>query len=147
MRKLFILAITGVLVFTGCLAHIYDVRFPDNTEVVTIPSSGGSYYFEVWAGPETKTSFEDRLWSFEYRILFDDTIYDQQIANISLVNEHIHEGDSFKVDFTIPANDSSEQRDVTVEVLKARNLNYYQYHVDASDKDWQVVWRGKQLGR
>ena len=147
MRKLFILAITGVLVFTGCLAHIYDVRFPDNTEVVTIPSAGGSYYFEVWAGPETKTSFEDRLWSFEYRILFDDTIYDQQIANISLVNEHIHEGDSFKVDFTIPANDSSEQRDVTVEVLKARNLNYYQYHVDASDKDWQVVWRGKQLGR
>lgn len=133
--------------FTGCLAHIYDVRFPDNSEVVTIPSAGGSYYFEVLAGPETKTSFEDRLWSFEYRILFDDTIYDQQIANISLVNEHIYEGDSFKVDFTIPANDSFEQRDVTVEVLKARNLNYYQYHVDASDKDWQVVWRGEQLGR
>ena len=133
--------------FTGCLAHIYDVRFPDNSEVVTIPSAGGSYFFEVLAGPETKTSFEDRLWSFEYRILFDGTIYDQQIANISLVNEHIHEGDSFKVDYTIPANDSSEQRDVTVEVLKARNLNYYQYHVDASDKDWQVVWRGKQFGR
>ena len=133
--------------FTGCLAHIYDVRFPDNSEVVTIPSAGGSYFFEVLAGPETKTSFEDRLWSFEYRILFDDTIYDQQIANISSVNEHIHEGDSFKVEFTIPANDSSEQRDVTVEVLKARNLNYYQYHVDASDKDWQVVWRGKQFGR
>ena len=147
MKKLFILAITGVLVFTGCLAHVYDVRFPDNSEVVTIPSAGGSYYFEVFAGPETKTSFEDRLWSFEYRILFNDTIFDQQIANISLVNEHIHEGDSFKVDFTIPANESSEQRDVTTEVLKARNLNYYQYHVDASDKDWQVVWKGKQLGR
>lgn len=147
MRKLFILAITGVLVFTGCLAHIYDVRFPDNSEVVTIPSAGGSYYFEVLAGPETKTSFEDRLWSFEYRILFDDTIYDQQIANISLVNEHIHEGDSFKVDFTIPANDSSEQREVVVEVLKAMDSDYYNYHVDASDNNWLVVWRGKQLGR
>ena len=147
MRKLFILAITGVLVFTGCLAHIYDVRFPDNSEVVTIPSAGGSYYFEVLAGPETKTSFEDRLWSFEYRILFDGTIYDQQIANISLVNEHIHEGDSFKVDFTIPANDSSEQRDVIVEVLKARDSHFYYYHVDANENDWQVVWRAIQLGR
>ena len=133
--------------FTGCLAHIYDVRFPDNSEVVTIPSAGGSYYFEVLAGPETKTSFEDRLWSFEYRILFDGTIYDQQIANISLVNEHIHEGDSFKVDFTIPANDSSEQRDVIVEVLKARDSHFYYYHVDANENDWQVVWRAIQLGR
>ena len=133
--------------FTGCLAHIYDVRFPDNSEVVTIPSAGGSYFFEVLAGPETKTSFEDRLWSFEYRILFDGTIYDQQIANISLVNEHIHEGDSFKVDFTIPANDSSEQRDVIVEVLKARDSHFYYYHVDANENDWQVVWRAIQLGR
>ena len=133
--------------FTGCLAHIYDVRFPDNSEVVTIPSAGGSYYFEVLAGPETKTSFEDRLWSFEYRILFDGTIYDQQIANILLVNEHIHEGDSFKVDFTIPANDSSEQRDVIVEVLKARDSHFYYYHVDANENDWQVVWRAIQLGR
>ena len=133
--------------FTGCLAHIYDVRFPDNSEVVTIPSAGGSYYFEVLAGPETKTSFEDRLWSFEYRILFDGTIYDQQIANISLVNEHIHEGDSFKVDYTIPANDSSEQRDVIVEVLKARDSHFYYYHVDANENDWQVVWRAIQLGR
>ena len=147
MRKLFILAITGVLVFTGCLAHIYDVRFPDNSEVVTIPSAGGSYFFEVLAGPETKTSFEDRLWSFEYRILFDGTIYDQQIANISLVNEHIHEGDGFKVDYTIPANDSSEQRDVIVEVLKARDSHFYYYHVDANENDWQVVWRAIQLGR
>jgi hypothetical protein len=147
MRKLFILAITGVLTFTGCLSHIYDVRFPDSGEVVTIPSAGGSYYFEVFAGPETKTSFEDRLWSFEYKILIDNTILDQQIANISLVNGHIHEGDSFKVDFTIPANDSSEQREVVVEVLKAMDSDYYNYHVDASDNNWLVVWRGKQLGR
>ena len=133
--------------FTGCLGKIHDVSFPDNSEVVTIPSAGGSYYFEVFAGPETKTSFEDRLWSFEYRILFNDTIFDQQIANISLVNEHIHEGDSFKVDFTIPANDSSEQRDVIVEVLKARDSHFYYYHVDANENDWQVVWRAIQLGR
>ena len=147
MRKLFILAITGVLVFTGCLGKIHDVRFPDNIEVVTIPSAGGTYYFEVLAGPETKTSFIDRLWSFEYRIIFDDTIFDQQMANIELVNDHIHEGDHFKVDFTIPANESSELRDVIVEVLKARDSHFYYYHVDASGKDWQVVWRAIQLGR
>ena len=146
MRKLFILAITGVLVFTGCLAHIYDVRFPDNSEVVTIPSAGGSYYFEVLAGPETKTSLIYRLWSFEYRILFDDTIFDQQMANIE-VNEPIVEGDRFKVDFTIPTNDSSEHRDVIVEVLKARDSHFYYYHVDANENDWQVVWRAIQLGR
>lgn len=146
MRKLFILAITGVLVFTGCLGKIHDVSFPDNSEVVTIPSAGGSYYFEVLAGPETKTSLIYRLWSFEYRILFDDTIFDQQMANIE-VNEPIVEGDRFKVDFTIPANDSSEQRDVIVEVLKARDSHFYYYHVDANENDWQVVWRAIQLGR
>ena len=141
------LVITGVLAFTGCLSQIFDVRFSDSSEVVTIPSAGGSYYFEVFAGPETKTSFSDRLWSFEYKILIDNTILDQQMANISLVNQHIHEGDSFKVDFTIPANESSEQREVVVEVLKAMDSDHYYYHVDASDNDWQVVWRGKQLGR
>ena len=140
------LVITGVLAFTGCLSQIFDVRFSDSSEVVTIPSAGGSYYFEVFAGPETKTSFEDRLWSFEYRILIDNTIIDQQMANISLVNQHIHEGDSFRVDYTITANESSEQREVIVEVLKAMDSDYYEYHVDASEKGWRVIWRGIQLG-
>ncbi|MBQ9310966.1 MAG: hypothetical protein IJ222_08955 [Bacteroidales bacterium] len=147
MKKLFILAIAGLLIFTGCLSHIYDVRFPDNGEVVTIPSTEGSYYFEVTAGPETKTSFSTRLWSFEYRVLIDNIIINQQMVNIVLTNEHIHEGDIFKVDFTVPANDSSEQRNVVVEVLKARDSRYYEYHVDANDNDWQVVWKAIQLGR
>ena len=34
-----------------------------------------------------------------------------------------------------------------VEALKARNENYYAYHVDADDNDWKLVWQGIQLGR
>ena len=69
------------------------------------------------------------------------------MVNIGLTNQHIHEGDVFKVEFTIPTNESSEKRDVAVEVLKARDSNYYEYHVDANDKDWRVVWKAIQLGR
>ena len=50
MKKFFILVVTGVLLFSGCLAHIYDVNFPDNSEVATIPYAEGLYYFEVTAG-------------------------------------------------------------------------------------------------
>lgn len=147
MKKFFILVVTGVLLFSGCLAHIYDVNFPDNSEVATIPYAEGSYYFEVTAGPKTRTSFEDRLWSFEYRVLIDNAVFDQQMVNIGLTNQHIHEGDVFKVEFTIPTNESSEKRDVAVEVLKARDSNIYAYHVDANDKDWRIVWKAIQLGR
>ena len=146
MRRHLILAIAGLFLLTGCLSHIYDVQFPKDSEVGTIPSAEGSYYFEVTAGPETKTSFSTRLWSFEYRVLIDNVIINQQMVNIVLANEHIHEGDIFKVDFTVPANDSSEQRNVVVEVLKARDSRHYEYHVDANDNDWQVVWEAIQLG-
>ena len=149
MKKLFIgviLAFIGVCV-SGCLCSIFDVQLPDSEEIVTVPSSGGSFCFDVIAGAETKTSFEDRLWSFEYRIIIDEVIIDQQIVNISLTNQHIHTGDVFKVAFTIPANESPEQRDILIKTLKARNSDFYQYHVDASDNDWQVIWRAVQLGR
>ncbi|MBR1575884.1 MAG: hypothetical protein IJ654_05470 [Bacteroidales bacterium] len=147
MKNSFILALAGLLIFTGCLSHIYDVQFPDNSEVVTIPSTEGSYYFEVTAGPETKTSFETRLLNSEYRVIIDKAIINQQMVDIFLADEHINEGDVFKVDFNVPANESLEQRNVVVEVLKAMDSRRYKYHVDANDNDWQVVWKAIQLGR
>ena len=96
--------------FSGCLAHIYDVNFPDNSEVATIPYAQGSYYFEVTAGPKTRTSFEDRLWSFEYRVLIDNAVFDQQMVNIGLPNEDIHEGDVFKVEFIRNVNRKRYQK-------------------------------------
>lgn len=149
MKKLFhiCLFITLCSFLSGCLSHIYEVILPDSSMAITIPADGGTYSFEVEAGPETKTSFADRLWSFEYRISIDGNIIEQQIVNIDTYMEHIHEGDTFTVDFTIPANQSAEHRDIMVEALKARNENYYAYHVDADDKDWKLVWQGTQLGR
>ena len=139
-------AAAAVLLLNGCFSHIYDVSFPYVDDDVIVPSEGGTYFFEVEAGKETKTSFEDRLLSFEYRINIDGEVIDQQIVNISSYNVHIHEGDVFKVDFVIPANESASQRDIIVEVLKAKDNNYYQYHVNADGKEWQTVWRAAQSG-
>lgn len=149
MKRLFQIALFISLCsfFSGCLSHIYEVILPDSSMVITIPADGGTYSFEVKAGPETKTSFADRLWSFEYRISIDGSIIDQQVVNIDQEMVHIHEGDTFTVNFTIPANQSAEHRSIIVEALKARNENYYAYHVDADDNDWKLVWQGIQLGR
>lgn len=140
------LAAAAVLLLTGCFSHIYDVTFLYDNDAVIVPSEGGTYFFEVEAGKRTKTSFEDRLLSFEYRINIDGNVIDRQIVNISSFNMHIHEGDVFKVDFVVPANESDGQRDIIVETLKAKDNNYWQYHVDADDEEWQVVWRATQSG-
>lgn len=139
-------AAAAVLLLTGCLAHIYDVSFPSADDDIIVPSEGGTYFFEVEAGKETKTSFEDRLLSFEYRIDIDGDIVDQQIVNITSFNVRILEGDVFKVDFVIPSNESACERDIVVEVLKATDNKYYESHVTADSKEWQVVWRATQSG-
>lgn len=140
-----LIAVIGTF-FTGCLSDTYEVMLPDSKDIITVPADGGAYSFTVVAGPRTKTSFEDRLWSFEYRISVDGNIIDQRIANISIPNERIHEGDAFNVDFTVPANETAAQRSIMVEALKAENGNRYHYHVDADDKGWKLVWQGVQLG-
>lgn len=140
------LAAAMVLLVTGCFSHIYDVTFLYDNDVVTVPSDGGTYFFEVEAGKRTKTTFEDRLLSFEYTINIDGDVIDRQIVNISSVDVHIHEGDVFKVDFVVPANESAGQRNIIVETLKAKDNHYWKYHVDADDEEWQVVWRATQSG-
>lgn len=77
------LAAAAALLLTGCFSHIYDVTFLYDNDAVIVPSEGGTYFFEVEAGKRTKTSFEDRLMSFEYRINIDGNVIDQQIVNIS----------------------------------------------------------------
>lgn len=58
------LAAAMVLLVSGCFSHIYDVTFLYDNDVVTVPSDGGTYFFEIEAGKRTKTTFEDRLLSF-----------------------------------------------------------------------------------
>ena len=145
LYRIAILAIAGIIL-TSCLSGILDFSFRESQELI-VPANGETYYFEVEATQETKTSFSDRLWSFEYRVLIDGIIYNQQIVNIILTNEHIYTGDVFTVPFDVPANETEIQRRITVEALKALDDKYYHYHVDAPEENWQLVWAATQEGR
>ena len=139
--------VLGVFLLTSCkFGHTFDFSFHENRDLI-IPANEGTYYFEVEATIETKTSFDEGLLSFEYRIRIDGAIFDKQIVNIRTPNRHIHKGDVFQVSFVVPANESTEHRTVTVDLLKAKEGRGYRDNLDPGNNSWQLVWEATQLGR
>lgn len=75
-RLLFLILIS----FTtqSCLNSFYDVGFKKEDGII-IPAEGGTYHFVINA-VETKTSFSSSLRRFEYRVIIEEDIIDQQLV-------------------------------------------------------------------
>ena len=148
--------VATLLCVTGCFpSPKYEVEL---SEIISsdIPAKGGNYSFDV-AMILTKIQVEGIYQAFEYRISFDDVVAEQYIVNnwspstanqypnIELVNNE-RNNRCLRVWFDIPENQSTEKRRITVEVLIAKDLTYYEEHVDAGDNIWTIVWEGTQAG-
>ena len=120
---------------------------PIKTDLV-IPAEGGSYYFEVEAieAIETKTSFWNFLRAFEYRVMVDENITEQELLQISAVNDYIEPGDKYKVEFEVPENAEQQERNIRVDILLAKDNTVYDSfygnddHVDPGDNTWETIW-------
>ena len=107
-RLLFLILIS----FTtqSCLNSFYDVEFKKEDGII-IPAEGGTYHFVINA-VETKTSFSSVLRRFEYRVMIEETIIDQQLVDIWILNAHIQVGDQWEIEFSVPENNTSVDRTV-----------------------------------
>ena len=148
--------VATLLWVTGCFpSPKYEVELSEKISS-DIPAKGGNYSFDV-AMILTKIHVEGIYQAFEYWISFDDVVAEQYIVNnwspstanqypnIELVNNE-RNNRCLRVWFDIPENQSTEKRRITVEVLIAKDLTYYEEHVDAGDNIWTIVWEGTQAG-
>ena len=142
-RLLFLILIS----FTtqSCLNSFYDVGFKKEDGII-IPAEGGTYHFVINA-VETKTSFSSGLRRFEYRVIIEEDIIDQQLVDIWIVNAHIQVGDQWEIEFFVPENNTSVERTVRVETIIERDYRFNEdiIEFDPGDNTWQNVWEAVQL--
>ena len=142
-RLLFLILIS----FTtqSCLRSFYDVEFKKEDGII-IPADGGTYHFVINA-VETKTSFSSVLRRFEYRVMIEETIIDQQLVDIWISDAHIQEGDQWEIEFSVPENNTSLDRTVRVETIIERDYRFNEdvIEFDPGDNTWQTIWEAVQL--
>ena len=142
-RLLFLILIS----FTtqSCLSSFYDVEFKKEDGII-IPVEGGTYHFVINA-VETKTSFSSVLRRFEYRVIIEEDIIDQQLVDIWILDAHIQVGDQWEIEFSVPENNTSVDRTVRVETLVERDYRFNEdiIEFDPGDNTWQTVWEAVQL--
>ena len=143
----YILILLFAFSLQSCLGSFYDIEFHKDTDIV-IPADGGTYHFEVEA-VETKTSFSSVLRRFEYRIIIDGEVIDQQLVHIRISNAHIEVGDQWEIEFNVPQNETLTQREVRVEVIVEKdyrpNESRDSNKIDPGNNSWQTVWEAIQL--
>jgi hypothetical protein len=127
------------------LSSFYDVDFKKE-DCIIIPAEGGTYHFVINA-VETKTSFSSVLRRFEYRVMIEETIIDQQLVDIWILNAHIQVGDQWEIEFSVPENNTSVDRTVRVETIIERDYRFNEdiIEFDPGDNTWQTVWEAVQL--
>ena len=142
-RLLFLILIS----FTtqSCLSSFYDVEFKKEDGIIK-PAEGGTYHFVINA-VETKTSFSSVLRRFEYRVMIEETIIDQQLVDIWISDAHIQEGDQWEIEFSVPENNTSLDRTVRVETIIERDYRFNEdvIEFDPGDNTWQTIWEAVQL--
>ena len=142
-RLLFLILIS----FTtqSCLSSFYDVEFKKDDGII-ISAEGGTYHFVINA-VETKTSFSSVLRRFEYRVMIEETIIDQQLVDIWISDAHIQVGDQWEIEFSVPENNTSLDRTVRVETIIERDYRFNEdvIEFDPGDNTWQTVWEAVQL--
>ena len=136
-RLLFLILIS----FTtqSCLSSFYDVEFKKEDGII-IPAEGGTYHFVINA-VETKTSFSSVLRRFEYRVMIEETIIDQQLVDIMISDAHIQVGDQWEIEFSVPENNTSLDRTVRVETIIEKDYRFNEdvIEFDPGDNTWQTV--------
>ena len=142
-RLVFLILISFTM--QSCLSSFYDVEFKKEDGII-IPAEGGTYHFVINA-VETKTSFSSGLRRFEYRVMMEETIIDQQLVDIWISNAHIQVGDQWEIEFSVPENNTSLDRSVRVETIIERDYRFNEdvIEFDPGDNTWQTVWEAVQL--
>lgn len=143
----------AVISLTSCRSNLYDWEYIPETQIVHIPQEGGIYHFMGFerekVGVTRAVDIENDIYKcYRYRINLGDNI-----------GESVHY-DYIPLKFEVPSNESDTERDVVLEISKAKEFHlsddgkYLDSGVcdkaDASEEywdEWQIVWRGVQAGR
>jgi hypothetical protein len=148
----FAVMVFAVISLTSCRSNLYDWEYIPETQIVHIPQEGGIYHFMGFerekVGVTRAVDIENDIYKcYRYRINLGDNI-----------GESVHH-DYIPLKFKVPANESNAERDVTLEISKAKEFHlsddgkYLDSGVcDETDlsednwEEWQTVWRGVQAG-
>ena len=139
--------------FTSCFEYLLDWEVTPQSEIVQIPQQGGIYYFSEFEYEQVGTTRAydpgEIFKCYRYRLVLGDNIGDS-----------LHSDQGYSLKFIVPANESNTERDVVLEISKAKEFHlsddgkYLDSGVcdnaDASEEywdEWQIVWRGRQAGR
>lgn len=148
----FAVMVFAVISLTSCRSNLYDWEYIPETQIVHIPQEGGIYHFMGFerekVGVTRAVDIENDIYKcYRYRINLGDNI-----------GESVHH-DYIPLKFIVPANESNAERDVTLEISKAKEFHlsedgkYLDSNVcdeanlsEDNWEDWQTVWRGVQAG-
>ena len=139
--------------FTSCFEYLLDWEVTPQSEIVQVPQQGGTYYFSEFEYKQVGTTRAydpgEIFKCYRYRLVLGDNIGDS-----------LHSDQGYWLKFIVPANESNAERDVVLEISKAKEFHlsddgkYLDSGVcdnaDASEEywdEWQIVWRGRQAGR
>ena len=149
----FAVMVFAAISLTSCRSNLYDWEYIPETQIVHIPQEGGIYHFMGFerekVGVTRAVDIENDIYKcYRYRINLGDNI-----------GESVH-NDYIPLKFKVPANENNAERDVTLEISKAKKFHlsddgkYLDSDVcDETDlsednwEEWQTVWRGVQAGR
>ena len=148
----FLILVVACVVLAACEFNLYDWDAIPESEIVEIPQEGGVYYFMGFEREKVGTTrmidIENDIYKCcRYRLNLGDNIGE---------SEHL---DYIPFSFEVPANNSYAERDVVLEISKAKDFHlsddgkYLDTDVcnnaDTSEEcwgEWQTVWRGVQAG-
>ncbi|MBQ9137917.1 MAG: hypothetical protein IJX65_04710 [Alistipes sp.] len=152
LLQIIVVVATSIL-FTSCFEYLLDWEVTPQTEIVQIPQQGGTYYFSEFeyeqAGTTRAYNPGEIFKCYRYRLVLGDNIGDS-----------LHSNQTYSLKFTVPANEGNAERDVVLEISKAKEFHLSEdgKYLDASVCDnantseehweeWQTVWRGVQAGK
>lgn len=140
----------AIISLTSCRSNLYDWECIPENQIVLIPQEGGIYHFMGFerekVGTTRAVDIENDIYKcYRYRINLGDNI-----------GESVHH-DNIPLKFEVPANNSNAERDVVLEISKAKDFHlsddgkYFDPNVcnianlsEDNWNEWQLVWRGIQ---
>lgn len=150
--KYFMILVVACVELAACESNLYDWDAIPESEILEIPQEGGVYHFMGFEREKVGTTrmidIENDIYKCcRYRLNLGDNI-----------GESVHL-DYIPFSFEVPANNSNAERDVVLEISKAKDFHlsddgkYLDSGVcdnaDSSEEcwgEWQTIWRGVQSG-
>ena len=135
---------------TSCYSILWDFEVTPESQVVQVPPEGGQYYINAleWdiIGTTRVINPGETFKCYRYRMNVGNDVGDIIHSNkMSLIID-------------VPANESSADRNISVEISKAINFHTSGNHLygkicDEADlsennwEEWQTIWNGVQAGQ